>query len=968
MTNDSNEFPSAPSRPRVTATADSGRSLDVSWTAPRNTGGPALTDYDIQYRKTGEDSDPWQSWDHEGTETSTKITTIGDPPEPLEPRTEYEVRVRAKNGEGDDIEKWSSPVTRATTGASNSRPVFDDTAAVVVLSVTENTRGSQNVGSPVSASDADSNRLTYRLEGPGADSFSIVSSTGQIRTKSPLDHESRQSYSVTVRVDDGTRRDNSSSAKSVTINVVDAEEIPSAPGAPRVAGIPGSTDSVLVTWNEPANSGPSITDYDVHYGEVGSGGFTRWDHFSADRSTIITGLSPGTQYAVQVRAENAEGTSAWSSSGRGAPNPDVDNRRPAFSGRARTFSVLENTGPSTDVGTPVTATDADGDTLTYTLEGPDEDSFYILPTGTGGQILTRSTLNHEEKASYSVTVRVTDGRGGTDAVNVTVRVTDEAGEAPSVPDEPTVTTDSSTSLEVSWQAPDNSGPPITDYDYRYKETSEVSWTEVTNTTITSTTVTIPSLTPSTSYDVQVRAKNAEGTGEWSFSGAGSTDAPGANQAPEFSDTSASRNVARSAPAGAPIGAPVTATDADPGDSLTYSLEGTDAASFSINSSTGQLSTQAGAALDENSYTVTVVATDGGAARATIAVTITVTNRAPAFSSSTASRSVAKGAPAGTSIGGPVAATDADPGDSLTYSLQGTDASSFSINGSTGQLSTRAGAALDTASYTVTVVATDEGGASARITVTITIANRAPAFGGTSISRSVDRNAPAGTSVGGPVTATDADPGDSLTYSLEGTDATSFSINGSTGQLSTQAGVTLDAASYTVRVVATDEDGASARITVTITLANTTPAFSDTSASRSVDRAAPAGTPVGDPVTATDADPGDSLTYSLQGSDAASFSINSLTGQVSTGAEAELDEDSYTVTVVAVDELAASARITVTIEVSDATGTLLDRFDTDDDGEISKDEVFKAIIEYLGNRATSDEILGVILLYVTGGSD
>ena len=137
----------------------------------------------------------------------------------------------------------------------------------------ENTRSGQNLGSAISATDADSNSLTYTLEGPGKDSFTIVSSSGQIRTNSPLDHETRQSYSVTVKVDDRQKRSNSVAAKSVTITVDNVREPPPAPAAPRVAGIPGSTDSVRVTWDEPANTGPPIEGYDVHYREVGSG----WD-------------------------------------------------------------------------------------------------------------------------------------------------------------------------------------------------------------------------------------------------------------------------------------------------------------------------------------------------------------------------------------------------------------------------------------------------------------------------------------------------------------------------------------------------------------------------------------------------------------------------------------------------------------------------------------------------------------------
>ena len=66
----------------------------------------------------------------------------------------------------------------------------------------------------------------------------------------------------------------------------------------------------------------------------------------------------------------------------------------------------------------------------------------------------------------------------------------------------------------------------------------------------------------------------EGTSDWSNPGIGSTNAPGANNPPVFTEgASATRSVSASAPAGTNIGAPVTATDADSGDTLTYSLEG-----------------------------------------------------------------------------------------------------------------------------------------------------------------------------------------------------------------------------------------------------------------------------------------------------------------------------------------------------------------------------------------------------------
>ena len=149
------------------------------------------------------------------------------------------------------------PVVRVATGKGNKRPSFE--TAAVTLRIDENEQGGRNVGSPVEAEDDDGNRLTYKLEGPGADSFTINSGTGQIKTKSGVtyDHESRDSYSLTVKVDDGSRKDNSGSAKSVTVTVRDRTETPLAPPAPRVMGVPGSTTSVRVNWEEARNTGPS---------------------------------------------------------------------------------------------------------------------------------------------------------------------------------------------------------------------------------------------------------------------------------------------------------------------------------------------------------------------------------------------------------------------------------------------------------------------------------------------------------------------------------------------------------------------------------------------------------------------------------------------------------------------------------------------------------------------------------------
>ena len=196
-----------------------------------------------------------------------------------------------------------------------------------------------------------------------------------------------------------------------------------------------------------------------------------------------------------------------------------------------------------------------------------------------------------------------------------------------------------------------------------------------------------------------------------------------NNPPVFRDgTSATRSVVRNAPALTRLGAPFTATDADTGDTVTYSLEGTDAASFVIDA-TGQLTNLVAlAAQAGDTFTVVVVATDGKSpARLTVTITVSA-NTAPAFASTTTSRSVSETASSGAGVGGPVTATDAE-NDTLTYTLGGADAGSFSIGGATGQITVGSGTTLDyetRRSYSVVVTATDPSGESDTITVAINV--------------------------------------------------------------------------------------------------------------------------------------------------------------------------------------------------------------------------------------------------------
>ena len=93
--------------------------------------------------------------------------------------------------------------------------------------------------------------------------------------------------------------------------------------------------------------------------------------------------------------------------------------------------------------------------------------------------------------------------------------------------------------------------------------------------------------------------------------------------------------------------------------------------------------------------------------------------------------------------------------------------------------------------------------------------------------------------------------------------------------------------------------------------NSPPQFSDFRNNRTAAENLPIGSPVGDPVTATDAD-NDTLTYSLHGRDSASFAIAASTGQLRTSTALDYEtKNGYTVTVTATDTASASDTITVT---------------------------------------------------------
>ena len=384
------------------------------------------------------------------------------------------------------------------------------------------------------------------------------------------------------------------------------------------------------------------TDYAVHnlFRHVGPAGRLEIS-FIPDLATAAQALTldvAGTKFAFEDADVKEERRRVWASTGLSwsvgdavavklTETPTSTNNAPIFAeGSSTKRRVAENTAAITNIGVVVAARDADsGDTLEYTLGGTDAASFAIVSAS--GQLQTSAALDFETKSSYAVEVSVSDGNGGSASIDVTIIVTDVA-EKPATPAAPTVsaTANSDTSLDVSWTAPDlNGGPAITGYNLQYRQGTSGDFTDGPQ-NVSGTSTAITGLTAGTSYQVQVRALNGETPSDWSPAGTGSTSsAP--NNAPAFTEgASATRTVAENTASGQDIGTAVGATDADSGDTLEYTLGGTDAASFSIVSASGQLQTSG--ALDfetKSSYAVTVSVADGNGGSASIGVTITVTD-------------------------------------------------------------------------------------------------------------------------------------------------------------------------------------------------------------------------------------------------------------------------------------------------------------------------------------------------------
>ena len=777
---------------------------------------------------------------------------------------------------GKTAQAVSANMVRAAPAANNAAPVFPDEDAEddviqVGRKVDENSPPGTNVGAPVVANDAVGDVLTYTLTGTIGDvvDYRIDQATGQITVgpRTVLDHEGDGENTVTVTATDpaGGKTD-----QLVTITINDVNEAP------------------MISEGFTRNSNKAEYDADDGTGDVGVGTAKMVDTYTA--TDVDDGDTP-----------------SWSVSGTDAGDFDIGNEDDTFG--ALTFKKVPN---------------------------------YEMPADSNGDNV------------YMVTVVVSDGKL-TAMRDVTITITNvkETGTVTLSTEQPKI----GIALTATLEDPD--GVVAGSVKWQWYEVSSEDIAEDNLTVNAIEDATSDTYTPEATGLLSVRASFTDGSGSDSakVSAANPVIANTANVAPKFPSSETGMRVVAEGTAATmnindadddadadPVAAMDANADANADPALTYTLGGTDAASFGILRESGQLQTKAKLDYEtKDSYMVTVTATDSDGLSASIDVTITVTNvdEAPEIAGEDIAEDFRENGrnleierfratdpegrpvywsvlPDGAAFNDIDDVDTADAADADQFSISSDGVLSFKFSPDYEMPRGDDASVSNTNTYKVVVVASDDaegvtGQMMAYRKVTVTVTNMEEtetvtlsALQGqvnvelTATYNDLDNEKPAGTNLTWKwylgrsqiQDAGDEDTGDTSAYTPGVNDSSSLRVEASY----TKTDGTAKTVSKTIRVRAVPEAG------------NVQPKFGEGAGARSVDENSPPGTTVGAPVAATD--PGDVLTYTLSGTDAANYEINRATGQITVGPRIMLDHEAGDgedmVTVTATDPAGPSA--------------------------------------------------------------
>jgi alpha-tubulin suppressor-like RCC1 family protein/predicted RNA-binding protein with TRAM domain len=451
--------------PSLTAT-----SFVVGWSAPADDGGRAITDYIVEYKISS--ASTWTVL-NDGVSTATTASVTG-----LTRGTEYNVRVTARSANGDGVvTQMAGVVIPATVPAALSNVSISAPTSGGTLSIAYS--AGDNGGRPLQG-------ISYRL-----DSGSWVSGTCCVSPLVIPGLTNGTSYSIEVRVSNGVGFSPASSVLTATPSMT--------PSAPAITSIvrPVGGSQLSVAFTSGADNGAAITGYEFSV-NGGSTWFARTDAGGTSSPLLISSLVNGTSYQVRLRAVNVQGAGTSSAAATSVP---------ATTPGAPTITRLEPADGQLAVviGAPASNGGASISNYEYSLDGG-----VNWISRTPASVLSPWAISGLSNGiSYSLMLRAVNVQG------VGLASTSVNGTPASLPSAPSITTIArptiGQSLEVSFLAPaTNGGAPLTTYQYSLN--AGVTWTTRSDSQTTSSPLRISGLVNGNTYQVAIRALNAQGSG------------------------------------------------------------------------------------------------------------------------------------------------------------------------------------------------------------------------------------------------------------------------------------------------------------------------------------------------------------------------------------------------------------------------------------------------------------------------
>ena len=257
----------------------------------------------------------------------------------------------------------------------------NDTPTALTLSasaVDENVTGGE-VGE-LATTDVDvGDTHTYSLSGADADSFEVVDGKLKFKSSQSPNFETKSTYAVTVTSTDAA---GSSLAESFSVTINDLNEAPTSISLSANA-IDENAEAAVVgaLTSVDEDAGDTVT---LELSGTDAGSFEIVDGNLQLKSGISADYETQPSYSVTVTGTDSDGLTTSQDFTVNVNN--LNDNSPVISSDSA-YSMAENTN---SVGT-VTATDADGDSLTYTITGGDDSGLFTIDSSTGELTLQAKT-------------------------------------------------------------------------------------------------------------------------------------------------------------------------------------------------------------------------------------------------------------------------------------------------------------------------------------------------------------------------------------------------------------------------------------------------------------------------------------------------------------------------------------------------------------------------------------------------